>query len=208
VAGAPGMLASNLRAPINKVAQPLGRAVARTGVSANALTLAGVLLVALGTAVFCSGRLVVGAIVVGVGGILDLFDGAVAKATHTASHFGAFLDSTTDRLSDGILFSGVAWFLVRHPTSGVRLGLGVPAVLALALAVLVLGFLTSYIKGRAEAAGYTCDLGIAERGERVFIMAVSIFFNLMVPALVVLFLLSSVTVIQRFVHVAQQAKAS
>jgi CDP-diacylglycerol--glycerol-3-phosphate 3-phosphatidyltransferase len=206
VAGAPGMLASHLRAPINKLAQPLGRAVARTGVTANALTLAGVLLVAVGTAVFCSGRLAFGAIVVGVGGILDLVDGAVAKVTHTASRFGAFLDSTTDRLSDGVLFAGVTWFLVEHPRAGVRLGLPPAAVLALALAVLVLGFLTSYIKGRAEAVGYSCDVGIAERGERVFIMAVCIFFNLMVPALAVLFVLSAVTVIQRFVHVAQQAK--
>lgn len=201
------MLASRLRGPINRIAQPLGRAVAKTRISANALTAAGVCLVALGTVIFCANMLMVGAVVVGVGGILDLVDGAVAKATHTASTFGAFLDSTTDRLSDGILFSGVVWYLARYPHAG-HLHLGIPAagILSLGLAVLVLGFLTSYIKGRAEALGFTCDVGLAERGERVFLMAVAVFFNLMVPALLLLFVASSITVVQRFVHVAAQAR--
>jgi len=202
------VLASRLRAPINRIAQPLGRAVARTGVSANVVTLLGVALVAAGTVIFCTGRLVLGAAAVSVGGILDLVDGAVAKVTHTASTFGAFLDSTTDRLSDGILFSGVAWYLVEHPNAGIRLELSASAVLILALAVLTLGFLTSYIKGRAEALGFECNLGIAERGERVFVMAVSMYFNIMVPALVLLFVASSLTVVQRFVHVYLQAKRS
>lgn len=202
------MLASRLRAPINRIAQPLGRAVARTGITANAVTLLGLALVSVGTVIFCTGRLIPGALVVGVGGILDMVDGAVAKVTHTASTFGAFLDSTTDRVSDGVLFSGVAWYLIEHPAGGIRLGLAGSAILVLALAVLTLGFLTSYIKGRAEALGFECNVGLAERGERVFIMAVSVFFNVMVPALVLLFVLSAVTVVQRFVHVYLQAKKS
>lgn len=203
------MLASRLREPINRIAQPLGRTVAKSGLSANALTVAGLCLVAAGTVVFCLGYLYVGAVIVGVGGILDLVDGAVAKATHTESAFGAFLDSTTDRLSDGVLFAGVTWYIVAHPHAGVaRLGISFGGALFLALAVLVLGFLTSYIKGRAEAVGFTCNVGVAERGERVFIMAVAVFFNVMVPALSLLFVLSAVTVIQRFVHVLAQAKSS
>lgn len=202
------MLASHLRAPINRIAHPLGRAVARTGITANAVTLLGVALVTAGTLIFCSGRLVLGAAAVSVGGILDMVDGAVAKVTHTASTFGAFLDSSTDRLSDGILFAGVAWYLVEHPNAGIRLELSASQVLALALAVLMLGFLTSYIKGRAEALKFECNVGIAERGERVFIMAVSMYFNVMVPALVLLLFLSALTVGQRFVHVYLQAKRS
>jgi CDP-diacylglycerol--glycerol-3-phosphate 3-phosphatidyltransferase len=204
------MLASRLRGPINRIAQPLGRAVARSGVSANAITVSGLVLVVVGTILFCSGHhLHAGALVIGVGGILDLVDGAVAKVTHTESAFGAFLDSTTDRLSDGVLFSGVVWYFVHHPAAG-RAQLGLPPswVLAVGLGVLVLGFLTSYIKGRAEAVGFTCDLGVAERGERVFIMAVAVYFNLMVPALALLFVLSAITVAQRFVHVLGQAKPS
>lgn len=201
------MLANRLRGPINKVAGPLGRGVARTKLSANTLTVLGLCLVTLGTVIFATGRLHLGTVIVGVGGILDLIDGAVAKATHTESRFGAFLDSTTDRLSDGIFFSGIIWYLVNHPFSRLRLGISPNLVLALGLAVLVLGFLTSYIKGRAEAMDFTCNVGIAERGERVLIADVAMFYNAAVPALVLLFILSAVTVAQRTVHVWQQAKS-
>jgi CDP-diacylglycerol--glycerol-3-phosphate 3-phosphatidyltransferase len=201
------MLASHLRDRINRIAQPVGRAVGRSGISANAITVAGLVLVTVGTVMFAGFHsLYFGAVVVGIGGITDMVDGAVAKATGTESSFGAFLDSTTDRLSDGVLFSGIVWFLIHHPSTGTNT-LGIPPSIAilLGLAVLVLGFLTSYIKGRAEAMGYTCNVGVAERGERVFIAACSIFLHVIVPSLALLFVLSAVTVVQRFVHVWGQA---
>ena len=200
------MLASRLRGPINKVAGPLGRAVAKTHLSANTFTVLGLVFVSLGTVLLAAGHLHVGPIIVGVGGVLDLVDGAVAKATHTESRFGAFLDSTTDRLSDGIFFSGCVWYLSHHPYAGHRLGIPPDLGLFLALGVLVLGFTISYIRGKAESLGYTCNVGIAERGERMLVVAVAIFFGLLVPSLALIFVLSAVTVGQRFVHVWQQAK--
>ena len=201
------MLANRLRDQLNRVAHPIGKAVGNSGITANMVTVAGVVLVTLGTVLFAGFHQVyIGPLVVGVGGVLDLVDGAVAKATHSESRFGAFLDSTTDRVSDGIFFSGVVWLLVYHPNYGVTLGIPPGTVLFLGLGVLVLGFLTSYIKGRAEAMGYTCNVGIAERGERVLIADSAIFLHLIIPALALLFVLSLITVLQRFVHVWRQAE--
>jgi CDP-diacylglycerol--glycerol-3-phosphate 3-phosphatidyltransferase len=194
--------------------EPVGRAVGRTGISANDLTISGAVIMAVGTLMVANGRLIPGGAVVAVGGLLDLVDGAVAKATGTETPFGAFLDSTTDRLSDGLLFSGLAWYLVhRPPGSAAMLGV-VPGRLypstglLLALGVMVLGFLISYTRARAESMGYECNVGVAERGERVFVAAAGIVLNLIVPALAILFVVSGVTVGQRVVHVWRQARAS
>jgi CDP-diacylglycerol--glycerol-3-phosphate 3-phosphatidyltransferase len=206
------VLASHLRGHINRWVRPVGRAVGRTGISANALTVAGLVIVSVGTVVLASGRLALGGWIVAVGGILDLFDGAVAKATGTESAFGAFLDSTTDRISDGVFFSGIAWYLAHRPASGPALLGIIPGReypwfgLMLTLAVMVLGFLTSYIKARAEATGLSCNVGVAERGERMFIAAAGVVFNRIVPALILLFVLSAVTVVQRFAHVWRQTQ--
>src|SRR5437879_13711445 len=81
--------------------------------------MAGVFIVAVGTFVFAgAGHLIVGALIVALGGFTDLFDGAVAKATGKVTRFGSFLDSTTDRISDGIFFSGLVWYLMHRPATG------------------------------------------------------------------------------------------
>ena len=206
------MLASRLRAPIDRWVKPLGRAIGRTGISPNALTVAGALIVTAGTRVFAgTGHLAVGGLIVAVGGITDLFDGAVAKATGKVTGFGGFLDSTTDRISDGIFFSGIVWYLMHRPATGPPL-LGIPgreypsAAVTLTLAVLVLGFLTSYLKAKAEAMDLRCDVGIAERGERIFIADAGVIFNRIVPALCLLLVLSAVTVGERYAVVWRQTR--
>jgi CDP-diacylglycerol--glycerol-3-phosphate 3-phosphatidyltransferase len=193
----------------------LGKALGRTGISPNLITVVGVCIVAVGTLVFAgAGRLVLGSLIVAVGGFTDLFDGAVAKATGRVTRFGSFLDSTTDRISDGIFFAGIVWYLMHRPATGPDLlgiipGRQYPSVaVLLTLVVLVLGFLTSYIKARAEAMDFRCDVGIAERGERVFIACTGVFFNRIFLALSVLAVLSLITVAQRFAAVWRQAKQS
>ena len=208
------MIASHLRGQLNDWVKPLGRALGKVGITANALTVAGVLVVAGGTVVFATGRLLSGSLIVAVGAILDLVDGAVAKATGTMSAFGAFLDSTTDRIADGIFFSGIVWYLMHRPPGTTAL-LGIipgrlypSAAVLLTLAVMVFGFLTSYIKARAEAMGFDGNVGLAERGERMLIAELGVGLNHIVLALSVLFVLSAVTVVQRFVHVWRQARRS
>ncbi len=190
------MVGHRLRTQIDRLAAPLGRGLSKAGFSANMLTGAGVAMIAVSGWLIAQGRLFLGACTLCLGSLSDLFDGAVARAARTESRFGAFFDSTTDRLSDGILLSAVAWHLASLP--GGRLGF------ALALGSLVLSFLTSYIKAQAESLGFSCDVGLAERGERLALIFVGLLFGVLVPALGVLFVLSAITVIQRLAHVRRQ----
>src|SRR5260370_899505 len=169
------VLARRLPQPRDRWVRPLGRALGRPGIPPNLITVVGVFIVALGTLVFAgAGHLIVGSLIVAVGGFTDLFDGAVAKATGRVTRFGSFLDSTTDRISDGIFFSGLVWYLMHRPATGGDLlwiipGRQYPSVaVLLTLAVLVLGFLTSYIKARAEALGFDCNFGTAHPAHRGF----------------------------------------
>src|SRR5712692_7528004 len=206
------VIASHLRKPLDKMVKPLGKSLGKAGISPNALTVLGVVIVAVGTVTFAQGHLILGSWIVAIGGFTDLFDGAVAKATGRVTRFGSFFDSTTDRISDGIFFSGLVWYLMHRPATGPALLGFIPgreypaAAVLLALAALVLGFLTSYIKARAEAMDLRCDVGIAERGERMFIACAGIFFDRIVLALSVLVVLSLITVAQRFVVVWRQTK--
>jgi phosphatidylinositol phosphate synthase len=188
-------LFNKFRDSIDKVALPIGRSIGRTGVSPNFVTVLGTLLVAVGCFFVIREQRVLGAWIVLAGGLLDLIDGAIAKSMKVETKKGAFLDSTTDRLSDGFVFAAVVWISVDN-----QLGL------SLALIAMVLGFLVSYIKARAEALGFSCDVGIAERAERVGLIAVGLILNILIPMLGVLVAISLVTVVQRFVHVYGQAR--
>jgi CDP-diacylglycerol--glycerol-3-phosphate 3-phosphatidyltransferase len=183
------------RDSIDKVTLPVGRSIGKTGVSPNVVTVLGTILVALGAFLVIRQQHVIGATLLIGGGLFDLIDGAIAKSMNVQTKKGAFLDSTTDRLSDGVVFAAVVWIMIDNPLG-----------LSLALVAMVLGFLVSYIKARAEALGFTCDVGIAERAERVTLIAVGLFLNVLVPMLWVLVALSVVTVVQRFVHVYNQAR--
>jgi phosphatidylglycerophosphate synthase len=133
-----------------------------------------------------------------VGGLFDTLDGAVAKSMGTKSLAGAFLDSTLDRVSDGMLFAALAWY---EAVDGTRIGL------ALALATGLLAFLTSYIRAKAESLDLTCDVGLVERWLRLALVGVGLAFHVLLPALGLLLVLSFVTVWQRLVHVFRKAQA-
>jgi phosphatidylglycerophosphate synthase len=97
------------------VTAPIGRGLARTGITPNAITTLGLLLTAAATAIVATGRPVVGGWVLVAGGLMDTFDGAVARATGRATPFGSFYDSVTDRVSDGVILGGMAWWLRDEP---------------------------------------------------------------------------------------------
>jgi CDP-diacylglycerol--glycerol-3-phosphate 3-phosphatidyltransferase len=191
------VIGNTLRGLVDKFALPLGRKIGGLGISPNLVTLLGTFLVILACALIIMERRFLGAWVLAAGGFMDLLDGSIAKAMKAQSRRGAFLDSTTDRISDGALFATMAWILVDSP-----LGFG------LALAALVLGGLTSYIRARAESLGFDCDVGIAERAERVILVIAGLVLGILVPMLAVLVVLSFVTVIQRFVHVLRQGRGA
>jgi len=195
-----------LRAPIGKAIAPLGRSLAQAGVSPDMITVAGTVGATASALVFYpQGYFFVGTLFIWAFVMFDMVDGAVARAGGRGSRFGAVLDSSCDRIADSAVFGTLAWWFARHDQ---------PALLAASLLCLVLGSLTSYIKARAEGAGFTCNVGIAERTERLIIVLVGTGLTgwpFRVPyvqaiALWLLVAASTVTVIQRFATVWQQSR--
>ncbi|MBX7267956.1 CDP-alcohol phosphatidyltransferase family protein [Micromonospora sp. Llam7] len=192
------------RAGMTRVVEPIARSLLRAGVSPNAVTVAGTLGVLVGALGFgARGHLVAGALIVTVFALTDLLDGTMARMSGGSTRFGAFLDSSMDRVADSAVFGAVAFYLARE---GDRAGL------AAALICLAAGGLVSYVKARAEGLGMSGNVGIAERTERLLIVGVGgLLTGLGVdPALpIALWLLAAVslfTVGQRMRHVYRQAQ--
>ena len=201
----PPVLNQRIRGAWDQFARPIGRAVASVGVSADAITVAGVLVQGVAAYLIVDGRLLAAGFVAIAAGVADVLDGAVAKARGQASRFGALLDSTTDRLSDALFFAPVAWLYGVDPDLAAH---DEPWVAAASLAALVFTFLVSYVKARAESLGFECNVGFAERFERLVLMVAGLVFGI-VPAMVVALLaVSTFTFVQRMVHVARQARPS
>jgi CDP-diacylglycerol--glycerol-3-phosphate 3-phosphatidyltransferase len=199
------MLGVNLRPAVARVWAPVVRTLLRLGVTADAITVLGTV-GAVVSAVFLIGNgwLWWGAVAVTVFVLLDMLDGALARARGGGSVFGAVLDSTGDRAADAAIFAGLAWWF-----SG---GGQDRTVVWLALVCLVLGVLTSYVKARAEGMGLTCDVGLVERTERLILVLVGTgFTGIGIPyaihvCLGVLLVGSTITVGQRFATVHEQSK--
>ncbi len=172
---------------------PVGRAIARTHISPNALTVAGLLLNAGVAAVIASGHLVLGGVLVLVAGAFDALDGAVARATGKTSAFGGFLDSTVDRYSEAVVFAGLLIYLTRTDAGTI------PVLLT--YATIVGSLMISYTRCKAEAIGIRGDVGIAQRLERVVILAVALLFAQPIWGLWVLAILTQITAIHRIFHV-------
>jgi CDP-diacylglycerol--glycerol-3-phosphate 3-phosphatidyltransferase len=151
-----------LRPAIARLLTPIGHALARTPITPNALTITGTIGMSAGAlALFPTGHLFAGTVVCTCFVFTDMLDGTLARIKGTAGAFGAFLDSTLDRVADAAVFAGLAaWFALGGHS---RLLAGV------ALYCLVAGILVSYAKARAEGLGLRCDVGIAERTERLLI---------------------------------------
>jgi len=190
-----------------KVFTPVARLFLRLGVSPDAVTLVGTIGVCAGALVFFPrGDFLVGVLVVVVFVFADLVDGLMARMKGQSSSWGAFLDSTLDRFGDAAIFAGLALYYAGPGDSRPLTGL--------AIYCLVLGSITSYARARAESLGMQAKVGIAERSDRlVAILAMTglagIFDRpvLIVVALVVLAVASTVTVLQRVLLVRSQALA-
>jgi CDP-diacylglycerol--glycerol-3-phosphate 3-phosphatidyltransferase len=195
------------RAAISKALDPLGRRLAGAGITPNAITVVGTVGVVAGSVLFLArGIWFTGAAVIWAFVMLDMLDGAVARAGGLTSAFGGVLDSTCDRIADGAIFGALAWYFAEH---------GQRWLLLASLLCLVLGALTSYIRARAEGAGLNATVGIAERAERLIIVLVGTgvsgdFLGLPYVQAVALWLLvaaSTVTVGQRLATVYRQSEA-
>ncbi len=156
-----------LRPGLAQLLTPVGRALARTPVTPNMLTVTGTVGMTAGAlSLFPTGHLFAGTMVCTGFVLTDMLDGTLARIQGSTGVFGAFLDSTLDRVSDAAVFAGIAIWLA---TGGHDRLLA-----AVALFCLVAGLLVSYAKARAEGVGLSCDVGIAERAERLLIGLVAI----------------------------------
>jgi CDP-diacylglycerol--glycerol-3-phosphate 3-phosphatidyltransferase len=195
------------RASVSRVTDPIGAALVRVGLTPNGMTVIGTAgAVGFALWLFPAGHLFAGTLVVWGFVMLDLLDGAMARARGGGTKFGGVLDSVCDRIADGALMAAVAWYALEVAESR---WLG-----AAALTCLVLGQVISYIKARAEAAGLTANVGLVERAERLIIALVGTgLTGLGVPyavdvALWLLVAGSVITVGQRLVAVRQSAAAA
>lgn len=156
-----------LKPGLGQVLAPAGRALARTPLTPNMLTVIGTVGMTAGAlSLFPTGHLFVGTVVCTVFVLTDMLDGTLARMTGSTGKFGAFLDSTMDRIADSAVFAGIAIWLA---TGGHDRLLA-----AVALYCLVTGGMVSYAKARAEGLGLRADVGIAERTERLIIGLVAI----------------------------------
>lgn len=184
---------------------PLARLLLRLGIHQDLVTVVGTLGVVVGALWFYPrGELWWGTLFITAFVFSDLVDGTMARLSGGATAWGAYLDSTLDRIGDAAIFGGlVLWFL----GDGQRLLDG-----WLALGCLVAGFLVSYARARAEACGWQCEGGIAERADRlVAVLVATGFTGLFLPdwvlttVLALLLVASVVTVVQRMAMVRRQA---
>jgi CDP-diacylglycerol--glycerol-3-phosphate 3-phosphatidyltransferase len=178
--------------------------LARTRVTPNALTALGVGLAAVAAVlIYLEYRnewlyFWLGAVVFVVGSLLDVLDGALARKTGKGTAFGAFLDSTTDRISEGLVLGAIALVFMRDANEW---------ALALAIAAVAGSFLVSYTRARAEALGLKGDVGLGSRAERVVVITGGLVFapwGGLPWAIVVLTASAWITVLQRVLSVRSQ----
>ena len=168
--------------------EPLGKALARTGVTPNMITTAGLAAAIAAAVLVARGNYLAGGIVMLAAAALDLFDGMVARASGQVTAFGGVLDSVCDRLSEAAILGG----LLFHLTSQ-----GKQEESVLAFAAVVGSLLVSYLRARAEAAGLQLKEGLFTRPERVLVLAAGLMFGQVRIALWILAVLANLTALQR-----------
>ena len=178
------------RGGVDRTTKPVGALLVNIGVKADYLTVFGVVMSAVMAVVVGTGHLLWGIPLLLLAGLPDLLDGPVAKAAGSASVRGAFLDSVSDRVSDALMFGGVAWYLVSRHAGETAL---------LPMAILAVTFLISYERAKAESLGVLAKGGLMERAERFILLGVAFLSpHGLVPVLWVFFALVTITAAARF----------
>lgn len=204
------MLSRSGRPFAYRVFGPIARLAVKAGITADAITITGTAVtVLLALTLYPLGHPVWASWLIGAVVIMDSLDGQVARLTHTSSAWGAFLDATCDRLADGAIFAGIMVWVYRYQigaTNWIMVGL---------LGGLVVAITTSYAKARAEASGYSANVGLSERADRLVILLAAAWLAgtgwgewltwLLLVAAWYLFVAGFITVLQRMITVKQQA---
>lgn len=176
---------------------PLLAALRWLRITPNQVTMAGTVLnLAAGALVIAEpDHLYWAGIVFVVAGLMDMLDGALARMSQKVTTFGAFLDSTLDRVSEGVILSAIAYLLAVQ---------GREIDVALVVLALLGSVLVSYTRARAESLGVECKVGLMSRPERVILIAIGLFFNVLPYVIYIMLALTVFTVVQRVVHTYRQ----
>ena len=193
-----------VRQGFERLLAPLVGLLVAGRVSPNVITTIGTGITVASGVAFGFGWIRAGGALLLLSGVCDMLDGRVARTSGGTTKFGAFYDSTLDRLGESALFGGIAVYFAR---GGVAPGLTIWA-LGLAIGALSFGLMVSYARARAEGLGLDCAVGIAQRAERILALgAPSLFFGagpnglLLVGIVGLLAVMAAITVVQRIVHV-------
>jgi phosphatidylglycerophosphate synthase len=171
--------------------KPLAPVAKQIPISPNVLSFTG-FAVTIAAAIAIQFDLMAGGLLILLGGAFDVFDGIVARTHGKDTKFGALLDSTLDRYSDAAIFLAIMWlFLKQNNLTGFLFSVG-----SLLGAILI-----SYVRARAEGLGFDCNVGLIERPERIILLAAGCVAGWIFPVMIVLFVFSHITVIQRVVYV-------
>jgi CDP-diacylglycerol--glycerol-3-phosphate 3-phosphatidyltransferase len=187
---------------------PLARAFIRAGIHPNVITTLGTLIVIGAGVAFGLGMIRLAGLLLLLSGVFDILDGQVARQGGMMTTFGAFYDSTLDRVGESAVFAGLALYFMQGGVPRAQ----APIAVAIAMTALVTSLLVSYTRARAEGLGLECTVGIAARAERILLLGVpALLFGpgrdgaLLFWIVVILALATAITVVQRVVHVARVA---
>lgn len=191
------MFDNRMREEVERSLKPVGLRLRQAGISADQLTLVGLLFAVCTSVAIAVGELRMAFVLLALACIPDMLDGAVAKSTGTATARGAFFDSVVDRVAEGLVLGAIGWHLA---------GVASPRTVVLPLAALGLSMVVSYERARADSLGFTAKGGLMERAERLALIGLGLLFpSLLVALLWVLVVATAFTVVQRFVMVWRQA---
>ena len=182
----------SLRPKVASILQPIGRGLIRLGINADAITIAGTVLMAIVGVLLANGQFLIGGGLVIVSAPLDALDGTVARLAGQASKFGAFLDSTSDRYAEGFILIGLLIYGLTRREDW---------IVVLSFVAMWGSFAVSYTRARAEGLGYECKIGLLTRLERFILIVVMLLTGWILPGLIALAVLTHVTALQRIVYV-------
>jgi len=190
-----------------RLMEPIAGFLVRHRVHPNTITIWGTIFMVAGGVLYGTGHISIGGWLLGITALTDVLDGMVARRSNTSSVFGAFLDSTLDRVADGATLGGLAVFYALDPVHN-----SVPMVVV-CLAGMIGAFLTSYTRARAEALGLDAKVGILQRPERVVLLSVpQAFFGLALNGwvlaiiIIILTITAWITVVQRMKYVYNRTR--
>ena len=194
---------SSLREPVQRVIGPVTRWLIRRRVHPNAITVLGFAVTVVGAVMFSQDHVHIGGILILLGGLLDVFDGSVARESGLASKFGAFFDATLDRISEIAMYIGLMTLYNAYQLEFVDIWMIYIIPLAMGGSLMV-----SYTRAKAESLGFDCSVGLMQRGERILLLGLgSLVFGLawngmvLTSIIVIVAVLTNATAVQRVFRV-------